>query len=289
MKRLASHLACFVAALVGIPLLTPAAAQILPRTALNNISASSNTDACPQPGGGDSLRSEELAPFHESVAASHVCEAAAALGGAALESVFSAGEIQAWLLSQSTADLQQTTGFSIQADSTFALSFEVAADTAFRLSGRLGSQGTLTGQVGSLAFGYQAQVSLVRTAPTNESIVAESVLFNPDGTPLETPILLSGTLVPGTYLLQVNALNGVANWTDEPLGGSAQASLRIRFGSICDGDINGDGEVGLGDLALLLSEFGSSGGVFDGDLDGDGEVGLADLATLLANFGIACE
>lgn len=58
----------------------------------------------------------------------------------------------------------------------------------------------------------------------------------------------------------------------------------------CLGDLDGDGLVALADLAIVLSNFGSSGtaGYAMGDLDCDGDVDLADLAQLLANFGSAC-
>ncbi len=55
-------------------------------------------------------------------------------------------------------------------------------------------------------------------------------------------------------------------------------------------DLDGDGDVDLGDLAQLLSGYGiTSGASFeDGDVDGDGDVDLADLAALLAEYGTAC-
>ncbi|MBU0618060.1 MAG: hypothetical protein KKI02_10110 [Planctomycetes bacterium] len=58
----------------------------------------------------------------------------------------------------------------------------------------------------------------------------------------------------------------------------------------CFADLDGDGEVGLSDLAQLLSNYGTpSGAVYeDGDLDGDGDVDLADLAGLLAVYGTTC-
>lgn len=54
----------------------------------------------------------------------------------------------------------------------------------------------------------------------------------------------------------------------------------------CPGDVDGDGDVDLQDLATLLANFGGAGPL--GDLDGDGDVDLQDLATLLANFGQPC-
>jgi len=56
-------------------------------------------------------------------------------------------------------------------------------------------------------------------------------------------------------------------------------------------DLDGDGDVDLSDLAILLANYGTTGGAGfeDGDLDGDGDVDLADLAALLAVYGTTCE
>jgi hypothetical protein len=56
-------------------------------------------------------------------------------------------------------------------------------------------------------------------------------------------------------------------------------------------DLDGDGYVGLADLAQMLAHYGmTSGATFeDGDVDGDGDVDLADLATLLAAYDTWCD
>lgn len=58
----------------------------------------------------------------------------------------------------------------------------------------------------------------------------------------------------------------------------------------CLGDFNGDGHIDLGDLALLLGNYGDHGAVRykDGDIDTDGDIDLADLAAVLAAYGGGC-
>lgn len=59
---------------------------------------------------------------------------------------------------------------------------------------------------------------------------------------------------------------------------------------VCPGDLDRDGEIGLGDLATLLANYRTTSGAtyLDGDLDGDGAVNLADLAELLSVYGTVC-
>ncbi len=58
----------------------------------------------------------------------------------------------------------------------------------------------------------------------------------------------------------------------------------------CSADLDGDGDIDISDLAVLLANFGRSDnpGASAGDLDGNGTVDLSDLAGLLAAFGISC-
>ena len=53
------------------------------------------------------------------------------------------------------------------------------------------------------------------------------------------------------------------------------------------GDLDGDGDVDLTDLATLLAHYGmTSGATYEmGDIDGDGDVDLSDLGALLAWYG----
>ena len=83
----------------------------------------------------------------------------------------------------------------------------------------------------------------------------------------------------GTYDLKVKAKDthdAESVWSD-PL------SVHV----VIPGDLDGDGDVDLADLAQLLANYGTtSGATYEmGDIDGDGDVDLSDLAALLGHYG----
>jgi hypothetical protein len=65
----------------------------------------------------------------------------------------------------------------------------------------------------------------------------------------------------------------------------------VATGPLCPGDLDGDGDIDLADLAQLLANYGMTSGAQyeDGDIDADGDVDLSDLAALLAVYGTTCE
>ncbi len=60
----------------------------------------------------------------------------------------------------------------------------------------------------------------------------------------------------------------------------------IQFGTPCQSDLDGDGEVKVADLLILIGAWGPCADC-DADLDGDGEVKVADLLLLIGAWG-AC-
>jgi len=63
-------------------------------------------------------------------------------------------------------------------------------------------------------------------------------------------------------------------------------SAPVLAPSACPADLDGDGEIGSSDLALLLGDWGTDD--VAADLSGDGVVGSQDLAILLGSWGGAC-
>lgn len=58
----------------------------------------------------------------------------------------------------------------------------------------------------------------------------------------------------------------------------------------CPGDLDGDLDIDIRDLAQLLAHYGLTEEVTyeDGDIDGDGDIDATDLATLLSAYGTTC-
>ena len=81
----------------------------------------------------------------------------------------------------------------------------------------------------------------------------------------------------------------------EVTGGTEDGGILAQFDNVelsdfCLGDLDGNGQVGLSDLAQLLANYGTTSGAAyeDGDLDEDGDVDLSDLAALLGVYGTVC-
>lgn len=88
----------------------------------------------------------------------------------------------------------------------------------------------------------------------------------------------------GDYTIQTSSSNGMSSRSTT---GTSTRSVNygVGFWKECAGDLNGDGQVTLADLAILLAAFGVDS---RGDLDSDLQTGLADLTRLLSHFGSVC-
>jgi hypothetical protein len=103
---------------------------------------------------------------------------------------------------------------------------------------------------------------------------------------------------PGTYTIVIekavhtrfSVLNVVVGDKDVDL--SQDSRILVRLMTLRCGDIDGDGQIGLSDLNILLSSHnymksteGDNKAVNPAaDLDGDGQIGLSDLNILLSSY-----
>lgn len=137
-------------------------------------------------------------------------------------------------------------------------------------------------------FGYVSGRSLLLVdgvTSTGQGVVASSGIGQQVGSAPGTLRLRlpgSAALAPGSYTATV-----LVQSSDENLPGRQTYSSTINATIVVEGssvpeDINHDGVVDGGDLAVLLSQWGATG---DSDLDGSGVVDGSDLGMLLSAWG----
>jgi hypothetical protein len=141
---------------------------------------------------------------------------------------------------------------------------------------------TLTGATS----GSHAPASVVYNAGTQSATITYTAL--PDDA--YTFVVLAADVSANGKLLD-GEIDDSAWWDDTllPSGdGQPGGDAVIPFFKVL-GDLDGDGDVDLTDLAQLLGHYGTTSGATyaDGDLDFDGDVDLSDLAELLGAYGTA--
>ena len=147
----------------------------------------------------------------------------------------------------------------------------------------------------SLAYDGGATVTALSDSSAGTVLAAR---FDLSGTPLWSPSPFNACSVVSGKSRLSSTLSTTGDallvWGDARSdGGDIYAQNINPDGSLgllpCPADLNGDGHIGIGDLATLLANYGStSANPEDGDLDGDGDVDLSDLAALLAVYGTQC-
>lgn len=160
-------------------------------------------------------------------------------------------------------------GFGIGAgDSMFQVVFDVTADASARLFGSLESYDH--GVSGVALTGPSGPVfSLDALGPSEELTFDETY-----------------SLPPGQYTLSASSTGSA--FGDMFFYDYANSFFDVTLNVCSAGDLDGDGRIGLSDLAALLANYGGPATPEQGDLDGDGLVDLEDLSILLANYGSQC-
>jgi hypothetical protein len=124
--------------------------------------------------------------------------------------------------------------------------------------------------------------------PENDVFLFGSAVGDCDG---------DGQVAKSDYKTLMSQLGRSQNGLAADLDGNGEVNLadftimRKSFGNditaplILTGDIDQSGMVDQGDLAIMIGQFGQTGGGLASDLDGDGHVGLADFAIMRSRFG----
>ncbi|RMF84481.1 MAG: hypothetical protein D6744_03040 [Planctomycetota bacterium] len=186
------------------------------------------------------------------------------------------------------------------ASNPYCESLTITGDRIWRLGGAdpTGIGDTGIWELGRPGFGVVVPPSDVATC--DENLVTFSVTapgspayqWRKDGVDLSNGFTGNGSLIAGANAATLSIFSaGVADEGEydcvltNSCGTSTTPPATL---SICLNDLDCDGVIGLGDLALLLSDFDCTGGGCAGDVDGDGDTDLADLAQLLAVFDAGC-
>lgn len=151
-----------------------------------------------------------------------------------------------------------------------------------------GAGGSLRIQLGGTAEGQFDRLAVTGNAALNGGLNLERVngfvpQLGDQFTILTTTGTRSGTLGQVSGVQIGGGLKFAVSYT------ASSVVVSVVTGGTTPGDLDGDGTVGQGDLAGLLSSYGLCHGDAGfnpaADLNGDGCVGQGDLALLLANYG----
>ncbi len=127
------------------------------------------------------------------------------------------------------------------------------------------------------------------------SIVADdvnggSIFIYPDLEPAAFPnadghVLIAQLTTDGEVSLTVNLQTRAADGSNPQV---LQQSLTFQEVNECFGDFNNDGLIGIGDILLLLGDFGCPSNCTY-DMNGDDGVTTSDMLVMLSIFGTSCE
>lgn len=149
---------------------------------------------------------------------------------------------------------------------------------------------------GYAGFPIGADVTIGNTGPRGNSF---EVMLDPAPFGVSATPLIAGPMAPGE-----RAAVRIALAPDEAslprtvevfvsarsaADGATRAWARVPFSILCAGDADRDGQVGLSDIALVITNWASAvPQATGGDVTNDGAVALDDIAAIIAAWGRAC-
>jgi hypothetical protein len=149
--------------------------------------------------------------------------------------------------------------------------------------------------------GYIVEYPVPPPVTISGSVTLQDLSVSMAGHPVVVEIKQAGRVV-ASYS---TTLNGAGQWTvTTPWKGSFQAFVKVThwlkkavgtvvlnttnvtglFGSLINGDVDGDNGIDIGDYSVLSANFGSAGPT--ADLNEDGDVDIGDYSILSAHFGV---
>lgn len=136
--------------------------------------------------------------------------------------------------------------------------------------------------------GLGQSVNVVSGVGQSGAVTLASGSFTAPGTPGEYTFRLAN--VRANTLVDRNNAPAFSPVSDALVDATAGTITFSVGGSSCVGDLDGDNDVDLSDLAVMLANYGTTSGAGpeDGDTDSDGDVDLTDLAVLLSAYGTPC-
>ncbi len=275
-----------VVALTVLSAVTPAPQAfgdtIIPISQQRSVDSLVNAPLCDGKFLFDQAQAKAFEPFDAVASSIHRCDQASALVAAEQQSFINPNSLAAFgrALSQVSADGPKN-GLATHAlgSSSFNVTFEVNSTSRFVLDGII-SAGNDSPDV-EMYLGTQVRL----TGPGDETIFDHSLVVNQGDAPDSQLLDEVGQLEPGIYTLAAFAFSAVD--APVPPNGAGVAIFNFTFEVLIQGDLDGDGRVGVSDLLLLLASWGPCDDCNDcpADIDGNCNVGVSDLLILLANWG----
>ena len=204
------------------------------------------------------------------------------------------------LLANNTSGSATGTGnVTVESGGTFGGTGSISGDVTINLGGTLSpgaSAGRLT--VGDVDLGdgtLAMEIGGLLAGSSFDELIADALTLGPNSilnvalingfTPTEgsTYDLLDFSSITGTFgTINLPLLGGGLTWDTTNL---LTTGVLVVSGDALEGDLDGDGFVGIVDLNLVLSIWNTDGSLDPrADVNGDGFVGIADLNAVLGNW-----